>query len=83
LFGPEVGKIDHADPSVRAIVDVEEPSVVLAVGFTECGVMRITPAKRVRPAADERLVQRLFRPVGAVTILQATGAFRACCPSIS
>ena len=37
LLGLEVAEVDHRDAAVRAIVDVEEAPVVLAVGLARAG----------------------------------------------
>ena len=55
LFGFKVSKIDHRDACVGLVVDEEPISVVVAIGFRECGVVCVSPA--VLFAADIAFVE--------------------------
>ena len=56
-------EVDHADPAVRAVVDVEPAAVVLAVGLAQRRVVRVSPAQRVlRRRSRRRVAIRVTLP---------------------
>ena len=68
LLGLEVAQIDHRDPAVRPVVDVEVPTVVRALGLRERRVVGVAPGERVRLRRVRALAQHDVALVGAVAV---------------
>ncbi len=45
LLGFEVAEINHADSSMRFVIDKEPLAIVFAVGFTQRRVMGVAPCR--------------------------------------
>jgi hypothetical protein len=68
LHGLEVAEIDHCDPAVGPVVDVEEPAVVVAVRLGQRRMVGVPPAQRIVLVGIGAVVEHLHRPVGTESV---------------